>query len=149
MSMSTGQKVAIGVGVGCVALLLLAGVGALVLGMMANDAIDDLREQGQEVQAQAEAYGQGRPHTDCVNEAFRRQADCDGVMCDATNGAWLTRCLEVSQQGPEMCRGVPPPTEIMLSANWRVAECRARGAVDTNRCGNLIASIQTVCSRPR
>ncbi|MGE0788139.1 MAG: hypothetical protein AB7S26_20880 [Sandaracinaceae bacterium] len=141
---STQKKVAIGCGV----LSLLAVIGACAMFFLMKGAMEDLVATGQETVADAQAFGRGRGSSECIDEAFARHGRCDGIMCQATVGAWLSQCLEVSDRDPALCVGVPPESEIMRSVEWRQSYCTDRGATDVQACGNLIAGIQRVCHPP-
>lgn len=142
--MTRNQKIASG----CGCALLVAAACAIGVYVWAQSAMGELREEGRVVMAEAEEFGRGRPSSACMDEAFSRLDACDGVMCEATTGAWLEACLCASTRPTGFCDGVPPESEIMASARYRIAACRARGARDEQACGRLLASVQRVCAEP-
>lgn len=138
---STKQKVAIGCGV----VLVIMVIGVVAAGFFISRAFSGLREQGQVVMADAQAYGRGRGSSECIEEGFRRLAECDGIVCQGTNQAWLQSCLDVSNRDPALCDGVPREEEIRASVDWRIRVCRERNAADPQSCAQLMGSVQRVC----
>lgn len=98
--------------------------------------------------AEGEAFGKGRPDSECVDEAFAHLKRCTGFVCEADAQLFLTSCLAEAEPTAALCIGVPKPDSLRETIRWSLEECEKRGMPRNQRCTRLIGAIQSHCSRP-
>lgn len=133
------------VGVG----FLLLVIGIVVAARWVKSRGAQLQEQGKAVIAEAEAFGKGKDGEACMAEALNRLKSAEGFIGEAKTKVFLQHCLQAATVAPEMCEGVPAPTEIMKSASWTLAECERRGWPNNQRCARLVGALQVHCAMPK
>lgn len=134
-----------------VLVVVVAGFLALVAGVIVaarwvRSQGATLQEKGKAVAEEAEAFGRDQEPEACVAESLIRLKACDGFICEAKIKIFLTTCLQAANDKSELCSGVPPPTEIMQSARWQLAECERRGWGNNQRCTRTISAVQLHCA---
>ena len=124
-------------------IVLVAGIVIAARWMKSQGAV--LKEQGEAVMAEAEAFGKGKDGEACMAEALNRLKTADGFLGEAKTKIFLQHCLSAATVAPETCAGVPSPTEILKSASWTLDECAKRGWANDQRCTRLIGALQVHC----
>lgn len=105
-----------------------------------NEVMTGMNEQA----ADARKFAAGKKTTDCVAEALRR------VPADATfvkqmhARAWITECLRVAEEAPELCKGVP--TGLVDRVNWPPQECTRRQQ-NNQTCVSVMQTVAEHCAR--
>jgi hypothetical protein len=130
-----------------VIVLLLIAVGAIGYVMMKKHG-PQLRERFEKTEAEANAFGAGKPDTACVDEAFVRLRRCDGLMCEVEVQGFTTFCMQAAEPTAELCKGIPKPQNIMDTVKWSLEECDRRGLPQNKPCTRLIQTVQKHCFRP-
>ena len=64
---------------GAIVLLVALAIGGFAWWLSSNK--DELKAQGDQVKAEATAFGQGRNGEACLAEGLRQLVACDGFMC--------------------------------------------------------------------
>lgn len=128
---------------GVLALLGLAVVGGVTWWFMSNK--DRIVSESKDTMAEAQAYAASHDQNACVDEGLRKVAKCDGFVCEAQTKIFTTMCLQEAQRTPGFCDDVPPPSEIMKTSRWVVAECERRGKPGNQRCSRLVQAVPEVC----
>jgi hypothetical protein len=126
--------------------MVLLLVGAMVAARWVRTRADNLKKQGEVLTAEAKAFGTGKPGEACVSESLTRLRACQGFICEAKAKVFLQKCLTAANQTPDVCTGVPPPTEILASARWQIESCQRRGWRDNQRCMRLLGGLQAHCA---
>jgi hypothetical protein len=139
------NKTAKGLLIGCGVLVLLAAV-AIFLGIRYLSANkDQILARGKELRAAGEAYGRTRREPECVAEALTRYRGDRSMMGAIRSRLWLSGCLHTAAPDPEFCSNVPPSSEIIRSATWRVAQCGKYAMQGDSSCPNILDEVQTYC----
>jgi hypothetical protein len=133
-------------------LLIVATSGVLLLGLSIGGLMwwlsshrGELRAQGIEAEAQARRFAQGKNSTACIHEAIARLDSAKGFVEQAVVNVFFKTCLSSAERTAELCVDVPPTSELLGSATWRVQTCAALGKPSDNACGRLMGAIQEVC----
>ncbi len=136
-------------------LLLLIGMAVLVLGVLLiggfrywlktnQSRFAELRERANReagvVAARTDAEG-------CVIEALKRHASTHGLLAEAENKVFLSKCLELARRPSGFCEGMPVSGEIVKLATWTVQECAQRGYGGDQGCGRLLQVIPEACEK--
>ncbi len=141
MALAKGLKIFMMVA-GAIVLLVAILIGGFAWWLSSNR--DDLKAQGDQIKAEATAFGQGRNGEACLAEGLRQLVACDGLMCKVKTVVFLTACLEAAEPSPSLCEGAPPSDSILDSVKWlrqRFAEVH----LDSDDCQNLFGEIQDFC----
>ena len=134
--------------IGC-SILLILGIAAVVAVMVyINRNAERLMAKGEAVQADATQFGAKVAEPACVAEMSTRYKKSPGFMAAIEQGVWLQGCLQASTFSSGFCDGVPPESEIMQSANWRVERCGEIGLRGDSVCPSLFAEMQKYCYGP-
>lgn len=142
-SMPAWVKVVLGIILVGFVLLL---VGAIIAARWVRTRADNLKKQGEALIAEAQEFGRGKDADACVVETLERLRACEGFICEAKAKVFLQKCLTTANVKPELCRGIPPQSEIMASARWQIAECERRGWGNNQRCMRTIGALQMYCA---
>ncbi len=127
------------------ALFAVFAVVLVVFGIRwASGKLDEFKEQGPAMIAEAESFGESASNEGCLEEALRRQLACDGMRCQVETAVFLEACLPVSAPTAGFCASVPPPDEFMATVGWSVDACEARGRTDDD-CPRLLRRLQDFC----
>ena len=137
-----------GVLIGCGILLLIAAVGVFLAVRYVSKNQDEWVARGTEVRDAGSAFGRSNTESACVGESLNRYRGDRSIMGAIRTRIWLSGCLETSTVEPEFCANVPPESEIMKTANWRVAQCAQKGLQGDSSCPNVVAEVQTYCASP-
>lgn len=130
-------------------LVLLCGVGVGGVAWWFSSNKDRLRAEGQQIMAEAKAFGGTTDADGCVKKALERLEAADGFVAQAEQKVFLRTCLENTLARPDFCEGVPAMSELMSAATWSVANCNDRHAKDPQACGRLIQAVMEFCERER
>jgi hypothetical protein len=57
---------------------------------------------------------------------------------------YMSSCLETSKATPGFCESVPPPSEIVRTAEWTARECQKAELTDSY-CPSLVRRLQKFC----
>jgi hypothetical protein len=136
-------------------ILLIMGVAALVLGVIAITAVvlwfrsnaDELRAGGTAAMEEGQKFGAGKTADACIKEALTRGDTCGstGFMCEVKQKLFLQQCLGSSEIPAGFCDGVPPKSEILSSTSWLLKKCAGYGRGDDQRCGRLLQAVTEHC----
>jgi hypothetical protein len=108
-----------------------------------------MKEEVGVVITEGEQFGKGKDGEACISESLRRLDAAKGIMQQAKQKIFLQSCLETATVAPEMCRGIPGPTEFMKTAQWQLDECARRGRPNNQGCAQLIGAVQMYCAGER
>jgi hypothetical protein len=134
-----------------VLIIVLVGFVVLVAGVIVaarwvRSRGESLKEEGKALVAEAREFGRGKDGEACLAESFTRLKACDGFICEAKVKIFLQGCLETATVSPEFCAGVPPPSEIMKTVRYQLAECERRGMANSKPCTRLMGGVQAYCA---
>jgi hypothetical protein len=133
------------IGCGSVVLLGIAAVVAVTLWFRSHG--DELRAQGKAAQAAGAKAGAALMDGQCVDAALADYAKDRGMFNAVQARVWLAGCLGTARPTEGFCTGVPPESEIMRSATWRVARCDAHHLGGDSTCPNILAEWQQHCDK--
>lgn len=132
--------------------LVLLGVVVLLCGLSSLGAYwwfdtnkDKLKGVGERAKKEGAAFAYQRDAEACVDEALRRLAERSGIVDQAEHKLFLKACLEKADRPAAFCDGVPPRTEIMLSATWAIDRCAQKGRTENQDCSRLMQAVQEAC----
>jgi hypothetical protein len=128
---------------GCVGFLCLASAGAGYLWF--NENKDKLKGVGERAKKEGAAFAYEHDAEECVDEALRRLEGHRGIIEQAEHKLFLKACLEKAVRPSQFCEGVPPRSEIMVSATWAVERCVAKGKLNDQECARLMQPVQEAC----
>jgi len=131
------------IGCGSVALLGIGSFIAMALWFRSHG--DELMAQGQADQAAGAKAGAALMDGQCVDGALADYAKDRGMFNAVEARLWLTGCLGTARATQGFCTGVPPESEIIRSATWRVAQCDAHHLGGDSTCPNILAEVQKHC----
>ncbi|HEX8393993.1 MAG TPA: hypothetical protein VF665_16740 [Longimicrobium sp.] len=106
-------------GIGCGVLLLLFFL--LIVGGMVF--FNRNKEGMQASAAEGAQFGTTTDEDGCIAEGKKRAANMNGITEGIKVGTFARGCLEYSRSTPGFCTGVPAPTSIRQTAEWRVKQC--------------------------
>ena len=135
--------------VGCVALIVLAGIVVIVGVRLVRKNAGRLTDEMAQMRTQGEQFGRSASESACVTEAMSRFRNNTSFFREPHTRMWLSSCLESSQRDSAFCAEVPPADEIMRSVRWRMDECSRLGFGGDNRCQRILAEVQTHCGKSR
>lgn len=104
-----------------------------------------LMDSAKALHKEAQDAGKNTDEQGCVELSVARLKKDSGITGSVSSGLFLEFCLQAASPTPGFCDGVPPETEFIESARWRLSKCQGRN-VDTNACQNLMGQIQRYCS---
>ena len=133
------------IGCGSVALLGIAAVVAVVLWFRAHG--QELEAEGHAAHDAGAKAGAALMDGQCVDAALADYAKDRGMFSAVQARVWLAGCLGAARPTQGFCDGVPPESEIMRSATWRVARCDAHRLGGDSTCPNILAEVQQHCDR--
>jgi hypothetical protein len=130
---------------GCVVLLVIAGIAAIVVVRWIRANKDRLRAQAAEVQAEGQAYGKSVSAPDCLAKAMERYRAETVLVGEVRVRIWLKGCLENSAPDAAFCDPVPPDSEILRTVTWRLSECSRLGLDGDKGCTRILQEVQRYC----
>jgi hypothetical protein len=104
-----------------------------------------LMDSAKALQKEAQEAGKNTDEQGCVELSVERLKKDSGITGSVSSGLFLQFCLQSAKPTSDFCDGVPPETEFIDSARWRLAKCQGR-SLDTNACQNLMGQIQRYCA---
>jgi hypothetical protein len=128
------------------ALTLLGGgcVAAIMYWVESNR--EEIEAIGAAATAEGESFGADTDAAGCIDEALRRGAECDGVMCEAGTSIFLRSCLHTADVPDDYCDDVPSVDSILDAVRFRTAVCEERVPKEqVKRCTRIVDSIQEYC----
>ena len=129
--------------------ILVVTGGACVAGVVLyfKSKAPALKEMGDRAKQTGTEFGTGKDGRACLVEALRQGDGCGGfdIPCEVTAGIFLEGCLETAATEPDLCKDVPPNTEILSSVQFRLATCAALGRQADQRCGRIVDHLQQHC----
>lgn len=129
-----------------VAVMFLGIVGVGVAGYMWIESnSEQLKQQGEAIKAEAEKYGREHNQNHCVGASLKKLDRCDGIICRAKVGVFLSHCLEHSQVVPGFCDSIPHSNDIMGTVTWSLKVCTDVGRAGDQPCARLMRSMQKHC----
>lgn len=135
-----------GILIGCSVLAVIVIACVVSVGFFVKSRSRDWIARGKEVRAEGEAFGRGVSESMCVSESMRRYSRDRGMISGVKQRLWLAGCLETSRLEPAFCASVPPDSEILRTAGWRVNQCSTFGLGGDSTCPNIFAEVQTYCA---
>lgn len=109
------------------ALVLLVGGGAWLWFHNNQEAL--LRE-GEAAQDAARDFSREHAQAECIDEATRRYARCEGFSCRIGNSLFVSACLAAARPTAGLCRDIPAPDALVAVSRWALTECARRGLAD-------------------
>lgn len=147
MSLSTGAKIAIGIGVTLGVLI----VGSVVWGAVwlnRQGGLEGLAGKAEDTMRQGQAYARdGHPQSECLPGALDAIEGCAGFKCAISAQLFATGCLEAAVPEPSLCDDVPDQLHIMKSARWQLERCKSLGHPGDQTCQQTVAVLQTYCDQ--
>ncbi|MDP1824312.1 MAG: hypothetical protein Q8L48_13745 [Archangium sp.] len=135
--------------------LALVGVMVLLCGLSSagayfwfNENKDKLKGVGERAKKEGSAFAYQHDSNECVDEALRRLGERNGIVDQAEHKLFLKACLGKAARPAGFCEGVPPRSEIMLSATWAVERCVAKGRAQDQDCARMMQAVQEACQTP-
>jgi hypothetical protein len=128
---------------GAMIVLAGAGIGGFLWWLHANKQrlVD---EHGAAV-AEGTAFAAGVDQDECVREAPSRSAACDGLRCEARTQAFLETCVKSAEVTPGLCDPIPPESELLKHAAWRLDQCAKHGQPQNQRCSRVLQAVSRGC----
>jgi hypothetical protein len=110
---------------------------------------DDWLARNLRVQETAHAWGEKTTEAGCVAEGIRRAARCHrmAVGCMTATNLFTIGCMEVAEESPTLCEGVPDPLRVLRSARWQLDWCE-RGGSPGEGCIAIARTVQRRCFGP-
>ena len=130
---------------GCFAALCLVTAGAGYVWF--NENKDKLKGVGERAKKEGAAFAYQHDANECVDEALRRLEGHRGLVEQAENKLFFKACLEKAARPPQFCDGVPPRSELMLTATWAVERCVEKGKPNDQDCARLMQGIVEACEQ--
>lgn len=129
-----------------VVVVIVLVVGAVVAGVIwvAHNK-DAWIARGKEVITEGRQFGKGTDNQGCVDETISRYKNDPGFTSAISDGIFLRSCLDSSRFTPGFCDDVPKQTELIKTAQWRVAQCKQFDLEKDSNCQNLFTPIQQFC----
>ena len=134
--------------IGCPILLLVAVIAAIVVVPRISKVMESTMADMEKVRAEGREVGRvmNASSSACVGEAMRMYGGSRRKELRARY--WLEGCLETSTRDPGFCSDVPPISENMKTATWRMSECTRLGFGGDKGCARILVSIQRYCEKP-
>ena len=133
--------------IGCGSVLVLGLVGVVAVVWWVRSYGPGMMESGKATIEEGEKAGATLADTQCVEGALARYATDRGLVGAVQARVWMNGCLGTARATDGFCQGVPPESEIMRSATWRVARCDAHHLGGDSTCPNILAEVQAHCDR--
>jgi hypothetical protein len=114
-------------------LIVAAGVaGAVAL----KRTIERTEVAVEQARADAELFALTGTEKECVTEAVRRSAECEGlrVLCMAQIDAFLYQCIDAAPDDPSFCDGIPSSGDDRAVESWTRNVCAQQGRQDDLAC---------------
>lgn len=105
------------------------------------------KDQLMAVRKDGVTYGTGKDAAACVDAAVSRLGT--GFTDQINAKIYLDGCLSKATPSAALCADVPPPTEIMRSAQWSLEQCRKRGIANQQGCTQLFQGVAQYCQKQR
>jgi hypothetical protein len=109
---------------------------------------DRIAEAGRAEIVAGRDFGQNTDNAGCVASTFDRYRPSPGMMSVVKASVYMGSCLETSKVTPGFCETVPPPSEIMRTAEWTNRECQKAELTD-RYCPSLVRRLQEFCHPKR
>ena len=126
------------VAVGAAALFLLAPYGRTLFDRFQEAAKSEGARTGRDIAVFAGEHEQA----ECVPEALRRLAACDGIMCKAGTPIFANGCLARARRSPALCADVPG--SVAPAVVWAIGRCV--GTTDEQVCRKIYAELAQACT---
>lgn len=134
--------------VGIVAIFLsVAGTGLVLTRLEVRG--DRWLARNLRVEETARAWGEKSTEAGCVAEGVRRAGGCPrmSVGCMTATNLFTIGCLEVAEESPGLCEGVPDPLKVLRSARWHREWCEELGSPGEG-CVAIARTVQRRCFGP-
>ena len=109
---------------------------------------DPFVQEGRARRAEAKEFGGTSDEEACLARAMEDFGEQPGFEEAILARVFLSECLEFSSPAEGFCDDVPPSSEIVSSAQWRLTFCAQEGHSD-NHCQQILAAVQEHCDRSR
>mgnify|MGYP001587412782 CR=1 FL=1 len=126
-------------------MVLLCGLTSGVTYFWFNENKYKLKRVGERAKKEGARFAYEHDSNECVDEALRRLAERSSIIDQAEHKLFLKACLEKATRPAAFCEGVPPRSEIMLSATWAVERCVAKGKTQDQDCARMMQAVQEAC----
>ena len=97
--------------------------------------------------AEGAAFGATTDEEGCLDRVLGDYRAAPGLKGSIGATAFLSSCFKQCAETAKFCSDVPPTTDLVASAEWRVARCQEAGLTD-HYCPHLFAQVQTHCEAP-
>jgi hypothetical protein len=137
-------------------LKIVLGVGgALVLtcGLLVSGAAywfnahrGELKEKGEQVKADAQAFASTTDQAGCVKEVLARLKKTSGFMDEVQHRVFLSECLRQAADSKGFCDDVPARGEVLQTALWANSRCSDYDG-PKEPCGRMMQEVVQFCAR--
>jgi hypothetical protein len=146
--MPQGLKVVIivvAVGLGLMIIVGVAGAVTLIR------TIDRTEAAVKNARADGEVFGITGTEKECVVEAVRRSAECDGLrfLCIPQIDAFLYDCIDEATDDPAFCDGIPSSGDDRGVENWTRNVCAQQDQQDDIACTMGLTAANVRCYERR
>ncbi len=135
--------------------LIVSGIIGLILLIIIGSGVywwqtkgQEFMEAGRKAAIAGEKFGKSTEEKGCLDFALNRLDACTSMSCEIYNSVFLANCLSESNKTSGFCKGIPPQSEIMQSARWRLAACEKLGRKG-QRCPRMMGVVQKYCTQPQ
>jgi hypothetical protein len=133
--------------------LLIGGALVLTCGLVISGAAywfnthkDELKEKGEQVKADAEAFAQTTDQDGCVKEVLARLKKSSGFMDEVQHRVFLAECLRQAADTKGFCDEVPGRGEVLQAALWANGRCSDYDG-PKEPCGRMMQEVVQFCAR--
>ena len=140
------KPLAKGLLIGCGSIVVLGIVGVVAVALYVRAHGGEWMAQGEAMQAEGAKAGAALADTQCEAQALGNYAKDPGISGAISARVWMAGCFGAARATTELCTGVPPESEILRSAGWRVSRCETHGLGNDSNCANILAEVQKQCA---
>jgi hypothetical protein len=139
--MSTGGKVALGIVVGFLVLLIVGGGACFyIVSRFGKEFAEDAKRR----QEEGQSFGQNADNAACLKEALDRNRKDGSFTSLISVNVFLATCLKESKPTPGFCDGVPSLQDKEATAGWASRKC-AETQQSGKGCEALYTVVQSYC----
>jgi hypothetical protein len=134
---------------GVIVLLCGGATVGVVVWVRAN--ADDLKAAGEELMVEAQEFAANSTDSQCLEEGFVRAAPCMDldIKCNVRARLFTAFCLDVAEQTPGFCDGVPNPSSLIEFTKYTTTVCAERGLFGQQSCSQMLQELADHCVEDR
>lgn len=106
---------------------------------------DEWLTKGRDTIEEGKRAGRELRDADCLDRAIAMDRDGDSGFAGLGARLWINGCLQTAAPTAELCRDVPPATDIAGSIGWQVSACAKHGLSGNSACGGIVGEVQKHC----